>query len=53
MKKGNSDTNGNDLDKNNISKPTFYTLMEEGHKALVSYRADLDELFYSCYEVTW
>jgi hypothetical protein len=30
MKKGNSGTNGSDLNKNNIIKPTFDTLMEEG-----------------------
>jgi hypothetical protein len=51
MKKGNSNTNGSDLDKNNIIKPTFDTLTEEGRKGLENYRADLDELFYSCYEV--
>jgi hypothetical protein len=27
--------------------------MEEDRKALKAYRADLDELFYSCYEMTW
>jgi hypothetical protein len=53
MKKGNSDTNGSNLDKNNIIKPTFGTLTGEGHKALESYHTDLDELFYSHYEVTW
>jgi hypothetical protein len=52
MKGGNSSTNGSDLDKNNIIKPTFDTLTDESRKALESYRADLDELFYSCYEVT-
>jgi hypothetical protein len=52
MKGGNSSTNGSDLDKNNIIKPTFDTLPGEGHKALKAYRVDLDELFYSCYEVT-
>jgi hypothetical protein len=53
MKGGNSDTNGSDLDKNNIIKPTFNTLTDEGRKALKSYRADPDELFYSHYEVMW
>jgi hypothetical protein len=53
MKGGNSDTNGSDLDKNNIIKPTFDTLMNEGRKALESYHDDLDELFYSHYEVMW
>jgi hypothetical protein len=52
MKKKNSSTNGSNLNKNNIIKPTFDTLMEEGSKALESYRADMDELFYSRYEVT-
>jgi hypothetical protein len=51
MKKGNSSTNESNLDKNNIIKPSFDTLMEEGLKALESYRTDLDELFYSRYEV--
>jgi hypothetical protein len=36
MKGGNSGSNGSDLDKNNILNPTFNTLMEEGHKALIS-----------------
>jgi hypothetical protein len=52
MKGGNSSNNGSDLDKNNIIKPTFDTLTEEGRKALEAYRADLDELFYSRYEMT-
>jgi hypothetical protein len=51
MKGENSGTNGSDLDKSNIIKPTFDTLMDEGHKAFESYHADLDEVFYSCYEV--
>jgi hypothetical protein len=53
MKGGNSSNNVSDLDKNNIIKSTFDTLMEEGRKALKAYRANLDELFYSCYEMTW
>jgi hypothetical protein len=52
MKKGDSDVNGSDLDKNNIIKSTFDTLMEEDHKALEAYRVDVDELFYSRYEAT-
>jgi tRNA A37 threonylcarbamoyladenosine biosynthesis protein TsaE len=44
MKKGGSDVNGSDLDKNNIIKPTFDTLTEEYRKALETYH-------YSCYEV--
>jgi hypothetical protein len=50
--RGNSSTNGSDLDKNNIIKPTFDTLTEEGSKALKAYRADLDKFFYSREEVT-
>jgi hypothetical protein len=52
MKGGNSDNNGSDLDKENILKPTFDTLMEEGHKAFKAYLADLEELFLSRCEVT-
>jgi hypothetical protein len=51
MKKENSGTNGFDLDKNNIIKPTFDTLAEDDHKALENYRTDQDELFYSYYEL--
>jgi hypothetical protein len=53
MKKGSSGVNQSDLDKNNIIKPTFDNLTEEDHKALEIYRAYLDDLFYSHYEVTW
>jgi hypothetical protein len=53
MKKGSSGVNRSDLDKNNIIKPTFDTLMEEGPKALKGHCADLEELFYSHYEVIW
>jgi hypothetical protein len=52
MKGGNFDNNGSDLDKNNILKPTFDTLIEEGHKAFEAYLADLKELFLSRGEVT-
>jgi hypothetical protein len=45
MKGENSGANGSDLDKNNIIKPTFDTLTEEGHKAFEAYRANLEELF--------
>jgi hypothetical protein len=51
MKKGSSGVNGSNLDNNNIIKPTFNTLTEEGRKALEGYRAHLEELFYSRYEV--
>jgi hypothetical protein len=52
MKKGSSRVNRSDLNKNNIIKPTFDTLTEEDRKALEAYRANLEELFYSCYEMT-
>jgi hypothetical protein len=52
MKKGDYGVNRSDLDKNNIIKPTFH-LMEEDHKALEAYRIEVDEFFYSRYEVTW
>jgi hypothetical protein len=53
MKGGNSGNNGSDLDKNNILKPTFDTLTEEGHKAFEAYHAAFKELFLSCCEMTW
>jgi hypothetical protein len=53
MKRGNSGNNGSDLDKGNIIKPTFDTLMEEGHKAFEAYRTNLETLFLSHCEVTW
>jgi hypothetical protein len=52
MKGGNSSHNGYNLNKGNILKPTFNTLMEEGRKAFKSYLADLKELFLSHCEVT-
>jgi hypothetical protein len=52
MKGGDSGRNGSDLDKSNILKPTFDTLMEEGRKAFEAYRANLEELFLSRCEVT-
>jgi hypothetical protein len=51
--KGGSSTNGSNLNKNNIIKSTFDTLIEEDRKALEAYRAEVDDLFYSRYEVTW
>jgi hypothetical protein len=45
MNGGNFSINGSDLDKNNIIKPTFNTLTEEGHKVFEHYHADLEELF--------
>jgi hypothetical protein len=44
MKSGKYGTNGSDLDKNNMLKPTFDTLMEEGRKAFEAYHANLEEL---------
>jgi hypothetical protein len=52
IKAGYSDNNGSHLDKDNIHKPTFDTLTEEGRKAFKSYRANLKELFLSRDEVT-
>jgi hypothetical protein len=53
MKKGGSGVNGSDLNKDNINKPTFDTLMEEDHKVLKAYCVGVDELLYSRYMVTW
>jgi hypothetical protein len=53
MKGGNSDYNGSNLDKGNILKATFDTLIEEGHKAFEAYRTNLEELFLSHCEVMW
>jgi hypothetical protein len=47
MKGGNSGNNESDLDKENIIKPTFDTLMEEGHKVFKTYHVNLKELFLS------
>jgi hypothetical protein len=53
IKVGNSSTNGSNLNKNNIIKPTFNTLTEEGRKTFEAYHTDLEELFLSRYEMTW
>jgi hypothetical protein len=53
MKGGNSSTNEFDLDKNNILKPTFNTLTEEGHQAFEAYHPNLKELFLLHCEVMW
>jgi hypothetical protein len=50
-KGGNSSNNRFDLDKGNILKPTFDTLMEEGCQAFEAYITDLRDLFLSCCEV--
>jgi hypothetical protein len=52
MKGGNSGTNGFDLDKNIIIKPTINTLTEEGRKAFEAYRVNIEELFLLRCEVT-
>jgi hypothetical protein len=52
MKGENSSNNGSDLNNGSILKPTFNTLMEEGHKAFDVYHADLVGLFLSRCEVT-
>jgi hypothetical protein len=52
MKGENSDHNRSDLDKGNILKPTFDTLMEEGHKVFEAYHTNLEELFLSHCKVT-
>jgi hypothetical protein len=52
MKGGNSGSNGSDINKSNILKPTFDTLTEESRKAFEAYHANLEELFLSCGEVT-
>jgi hypothetical protein len=38
MKGGNSSHKGSDLNRGNILKPTFDTLMKEGRKAFEAYR---------------
>jgi hypothetical protein len=53
MKGGNSCNNGSGLDKGNILKLNFDTLMEEGRQTFEAYIADLSEIFLSCCEVTW
>jgi hypothetical protein len=45
-------TNRSDINKNNIFKPTFNTLTEEGLKAFEAYHANLEEIFLSRYEMT-
>jgi hypothetical protein len=52
MKGENSGNNGSDLNKNNILKPTFDTLMKEGCKMFEAYHANFEELFLSRCEVT-
>jgi hypothetical protein len=47
MKKGGIDTNGSNLNKNSIIKPTFNSLTKEDRKALEAYCKEVDELFFS------
>jgi hypothetical protein len=51
MKKGGFGINRSDLNNDNIMKPTFDTLTEEDCKALEAYHVEVDELFFSRYEV--
>jgi hypothetical protein len=51
MKGENSSNNGSNLDKGNMLKPTFDTLMGEGRQAFEAYIADIRELFLSHCEV--
>jgi hypothetical protein len=51
IKGGNSGNNESVLDKGNILKPTFDTLMEEGRKTFEKYHVNLEEFFLSCCEV--
>jgi hypothetical protein len=46
MKKGGSDVNGSDLNKDNTIKPTYDILTEEDRKTLQAYCAKVDKLFY-------
>jgi hypothetical protein len=52
MKKGDPDTSGSDLNKNNIIKPTLNHLLNKDCKALEAYHKEVDEIFLSHYEVT-
>jgi hypothetical protein len=47
------DTNGSNLNKDNIIKPTLDHLSEEDRKVLEAYHKEVDEIFLSRYEVTW
>jgi hypothetical protein len=52
MKGGNSNNNESDLDKGNILKSIFDTLMKEGRQAFEAYITNFRELFPSCCTVT-
>jgi hypothetical protein len=51
VKGGNSGNNGSNLNKDNILKPTFDTLIEEGQQAFEAYITDLREIFLLCCDV--
>jgi hypothetical protein len=51
MKGENSGHNIFDLDKGNILKPTFDTMMEEGCKTFEPYHANFEKFFLSRCEV--
>jgi hypothetical protein len=53
MKKGVLSSNGSDLNKDNIIRPTLDHLSEEDRIALEAYHKEVDEIFLSRYEVTW
>jgi hypothetical protein len=52
MKKGGLSTNGSDLDKDDIIKPTLNHWSEEHCKVLEAYHKEVDEVFLSVYKVT-
>jgi hypothetical protein len=52
MKKEDLSTNGFDLNKSNIIKPTLYNLLEEDRKVLEDYHKEVDEMFLPRYDVT-
>jgi hypothetical protein len=52
MKKGVSSTNGSDLNKDNIIKPTLDHLLEEDRKTFEVYHKEVDDIFLSHYKVT-
>jgi hypothetical protein len=51
MKKGDPSTNGSNLNKNNIIKPTLDHLSEEDRKALKAYHKKVNENFLLHYKV--
>jgi hypothetical protein len=51
--KGVPNTNGSNLNNDNIIKHTLDHLSEEDRKVLEAYHKEVDEIFLSRYEVTW